>query len=61
MFPSVVCRGKLASQLPLRNQLGENCPVQLVWAYVETVDVANSAIIASDLDTTDLQSDAGFI
>ena len=55
MFPSVVCLGKPASQLPLKNQLEENCPVQLVWACVETVDAAKSAIAASNLDETNLQ------
>jgi hypothetical protein len=55
MFASVVCLGKPASQLPLKNQLEENCPVQLVWACVETVDAATSAIVASNADETNLQ------
>ena len=38
MFPSVVCLGKPPIQLPLKNQLEENRPVQSVWACVETVD-----------------------
>ena len=50
MFPSVVCLGKLAVQLPDRNQLEVNVPVQSVWAWVETVDAAKSAMVASDLD-----------
>jgi hypothetical protein len=50
MFPSVVCRGKPASQLPLRNQLEENCPTQLVWACVELADAMNSAIVAGNLE-----------
>ena len=45
MFASVVCLGKLASQLPLKNQLEENCPVQLVWACVDDV-AASSAMVA---------------
>jgi hypothetical protein len=52
MFPSVVCLGKPASQLPLKNQLEEDCPVQLVWACVETVDAMKSAIAASNLAET---------
>src|SRR6478609_6229083 len=38
MFPSVVCLGRPAVQLPLRNHSDENRPVQLVWACVEPVD-----------------------
>ena len=45
MFASVVCLGKPASQLPLKNQLEENCPVQLVWARVDDV-AASSAMLA---------------
>ena len=56
MFPSVVCLGKPASQLPDKNQSEENRPVQLVvWACVETVDAAKSAIVASNLDETNLR------
>ena len=55
MFASVVCLGTPASQLPVKNQSEENCPVQLVWACVETVDAAKSAIVASNLDETNLQ------
>jgi hypothetical protein len=55
MIASVVCLGKPASQLLLKNQLEENCPVQLVWARVETVDAATSAIVASNVDKTNLQ------
>ena len=55
MFPSVVSLGEPASQLPLRNQFEENVPVQLVWACVETVDAATSAIVARNLDETNLQ------
>jgi hypothetical protein len=55
MFASVVCLGKPALQLPLKNQLEENCPVQSVWARVETVDAAKTAIVASNVDKTNLQ------
>ena len=54
MFASSVCLGKVESQLPLKNQLEVNVPVQLVWACVETVDAAKSATIASNLDETTL-------
>ena len=38
-----------------KNQFEENCPVQSVcWAYVETVDVAKSEIVASNLDKANL-------
>jgi len=55
MFASVVCLGKPALQLPLKNQLEENCPVQSVWARVEIVDAAKTAIVASNVDKTNLQ------
>ena len=54
MFASVVCLGKPPFQLPLKNQLEENAPVQLLWACAETVDIATSAIVASNLDETNL-------
>jgi hypothetical protein len=56
MFASSVCLGKVESQLPDKNQLEVNCPVQLrVWACVETVDAAKSAIAGSNVDRTNLQ------
>jgi len=58
MFPSVVCLGKPASQLPLKNQLEETAPVQLVWACIETVEAVKSAIPASNLGGTNLQPPA---
>jgi hypothetical protein len=41
-------------QLPLKNQLEVNVPVQSLWACVETVDAATSAIAASNVDETNL-------
>ena len=62
MLASSVCLGKLESQLPLKNHSDETRPVQLrVWAYVDTVDVAKSAIVASPLNKTNLQRDARFV
>src|ERR1700722_49525 len=55
MMASSVCLGKVESQLPLKNQSGVNRPVQfLVWACVETADAAKSAMVASNLDETNL-------
>jgi hypothetical protein len=42
-------------QLRAVNQSDETAPVQLVWACVETVDAATSAIVASNLEQTNLQ------
>ena len=47
--------GTPASQLRKLNQPLENAPVQLVWAWVETVDAAKSANVASKLEKTNLQ------
>ena len=55
MFAPVAAFGTPAIQLPGLNQPLENAPVQLVWACVETVDAAKSAIVASNLDETNLQ------
>ncbi len=55
MFALVAAVGTPASQLPGLNQPLETAPVQLVWAFVGTVDAAKSAIIASSLDETNLQ------
>ena len=55
MFALVAAVGTPASQLRGLNQPLENAPVQLVWACAETVDAAKSAIVASNLDETNLQ------
>jgi len=55
MSPSVVCLGKPPIQLPAKNQLEENCPVQSLWACAETVNAAKSAIVANSLDKTNLE------
>ena len=55
MFALVAAFGTPAFQLPGLNQPLETAPVQLVWAYVATVNVATSAIVASNLDKTNLQ------
>src|SRR5258708_19896208 len=54
MFALVSAFGTPAFQLRELNQPLENAPVQLVWACVETVDAAKSAIAASNLDETNL-------
>jgi hypothetical protein len=59
MFALVAAVGTPAFQLRGLNQPLENAPVQLVWARVETVDVATSAIAASNVDETNLQPRAG--
>jgi hypothetical protein len=43
------------TQLPPKNQLEDNSPVQLDWACVETVDAAKSAIVVSNVDKTNSQ------
>jgi hypothetical protein len=55
MFALVAAVGTPAFQLPAGNQSDETAPVQLVWAYVETVDAVKSAIAASNMDETILQ------
>ena len=55
MFASVATPGTPASQLRGLNQPLENAPVQLVWACVETVEVAKNAIVASNPDERNLQ------
>jgi hypothetical protein len=42
-------------QLTALNQSEETTPVQSLWACVETVDAAKSAIVASNVDKTNLQ------
>src|SRR6476620_9796008 len=44
MFPSVVCWGTPPIQLPLKNQLEENCPVQLDCACVDDVAASNATV-----------------
>jgi hypothetical protein len=44
MFASSVCLGKPPSQLPLKNQLEENCPVQLDCACVDDVVASNATV-----------------
>jgi hypothetical protein len=48
--------GTPAVQLAAVNQSGETVPVQLVWACVETADTAKSALVARNLDETNLQA-----
>ena len=57
MFASSVCLGKRAGlQLPLKNQLEVNVPVQSrVWACDETVDAAKSANVASKVNEKNSQ------
>ena len=55
MFALVAAVGTPAFQLPAVNQSEETAPVQSVWAYVETVDVVKSAIVASNLEETNVQ------
>jgi hypothetical protein len=55
MFALVAAVGTPAFQLPGLNQPLETDPVQLVWACVETVIAMKIAIIASNLDETNLQ------
>ena len=55
MFALVAAVGTPAFQLPAVNQSEETAPVQLVWARVETVDAAKTAIVASNMDKTNLQ------
>jgi hypothetical protein len=55
MFTSIVRLGIPAFQLSPKNQSEKNPPVQpVVWACVETVDAATSAIAASNLAETNL-------
>jgi hypothetical protein len=56
MFASSVCLGKPPIQLPAKNQLEENRPVQSDWACVETVEAAKSAIAISNMAETNLQT-----
>ena len=57
MFASVATPGTpRGSQLTGLNQPLETAPVQLVWACVETVDAAKSAIVASNPDERNLQA-----
>ena len=55
MFTLLNVEGTPAVQLRELNQPLENAPVQLVWACVETVDAATSAIATSNVDGTNLQ------
>ena len=55
MFALIAAVGTPAFQLPAANQSEDTAPVQLVWACVETVDTATSAIAASNLEETNLQ------
>src|SRR6185437_3280020 len=56
IFASIVCLGMPAFQLGPKNQSEENCPVQSVdWACVGTVDAAKNAIVASNVDKTNLR------
>jgi hypothetical protein len=55
MLALVAAAGTPAFQLPAVNQSEETVPVQLVWACVETVDAATSAIATSNLEETHLQ------
>ena len=54
MFALVAAVGTPATQLSALNQPLETAPVQLVWACVETVDAVKSAIVASNVDKTNL-------
>jgi hypothetical protein len=54
MLALVTAVGTPALQLPAVNQSEETVPIQWVWACVAIVDAAKSAIVASNVDKTNL-------